>query len=233
MSRKPSRWRLVGWLPLPGLLIAAALAAYYTPPQHLPWKPLSLDQPIGLATHWKIAHTPPVRCRAILSAGGVDFRPARPFTEQGYCMVRDAGGIYGGLPPLYPGHPVMTCREALALAVWQRQSLAPAARDLLGGEVTGVDQFGTYACRDVRGGRVPAHSQHATANAIDISGFRLGDGRRITVEAHYHNPDSRGAFLRRVRADACRVFSSALGPDFNTAHHDHLHLDIGPWGTCR
>jgi hypothetical protein len=233
VSRKPLRGVLVGLAVL--ALAAGGFAAVdaWTPPQDLPWKPLTLDQPIGLATHWKIARVSPARCRSILSAGGVVFRPARPFTQGGYCAVHDAGGLYGGLPPLSPGHPVMTCREALALSVWARQSAAPAARNLLGAELMGLDHFGTYACRDIRGGGLPGPSQHATANAIDISGFRLGDGRRITVAAHYHGADPRGAFLRKVRADACRVFSSSLGPDYNAAHHDHFHLDMGPWGTCR
>jgi hypothetical protein len=233
VTRKPSRifWSLLGLLFI--VIGALAVAVVRAPPQDLPWKPLTLDQPIGLATHWKIARIAPEQCRAVLAAGGVVFRPGRPFSEGGFCHVSDAGGIYGGLAGLSPSHPVMTCREALALAVWERQSVAPAARDLLGAEVMGVEHYGTYACRDIRGGGPPGHSQHAYANAIDISGFRLGDGRRIMVETLYHRQDARGAFLRRVRKDACRVFSSALDPDFNAAHHDHLHLDMGPWGTCR
>jgi len=228
---------------LPLLPIGAALAALLlgglaivarAPPQDLPWKPLTLDQPIGLATHWKIARLAgdPARCRAVLAAGGVVFRPSGALSDRGACEVRNAGGLYGGLPQLLPAHPALTCGEALALAVWGRQSVRPQSRELLGSEVVAVDHYGAYACRDIRGAG-QGRSQHAFANAIDIAGFRLADGRRVTVEAHYRDPGRRGAFLRGVRKDACRVFSTALGPDFNAAHHDHLHLDMGGWGTCR
>jgi len=220
------------------LALAVALAILRAPPEDLPWTPLTLDQPIGLATHWKIARVghDPALCRQVLLRGGVAFRAAGVLSDHGACEVRGAGGVYAGLPPLIPAHPAMTCAEALALSVWERQSVRPRAHDLLGAEVVAVDQLGTYACRDIRGGGGVGMSQHAFANAIDISGFRLGDGRRVTVAAHYHNADPRGTFLRRIYRDGCRVFGSALGPDFNAAHHDHLHLDMGPWTagyTCR
>jgi hypothetical protein len=233
VSRKPLLIGAVGVLAAGALGLAAVDA--WAPPQHLPWKPLTLGQPIGMATHAKIARlaADPPACRAVLAAGGVRFRPGRAFSEGPFCAVKGAGGIYGGLPPLSPSRPVITCGEALGLAVWERQSVLPASRDLLGSQVMIVDHLGTYACRDIRGGGPPGHSQHAYANAIDIAGFRLGDGRRITVAAHYRDPGPRGAFLRKVRKDACRVFGSALGPDYNGAHRDHLHLDMGDWGTCR
>ena len=235
MSRKASRIPAAVAALSTAAVLAGVLLIARAPPEDLPWKPLALDQPMGLATHWKIAALArdPSRCRAVLAAGGVEFRPSGAFSDHGACEVRDAGGLYRGLPPLIPARPAMSCGEALALAVWERQSVRPRSRDILGSEVVAVDHFGAYACRDIRGGGPPGRSQHAFANAIDIAGFRLGDGRRVTVAAHYRDPGARGVFLRRVREDACRVFSAALGPDFNTAHHDHLHLDMGAWGSCR
>lgn len=216
------------------LLVAVLLA----PPQDQPWTPLTLDQPIGLATHWKVARVgrDAERCRALLFRSGIVVRSAGTLTDHGACRVQGAVGVYAGLPPLVPAHPAMSCAEALALAVWERQSVQKRARDGLGAEVVAVDHLGAYACRDIRGGGGEGPSQHAFANAIDISGFRLGDGRRVTVAAHYHDVGPRGAFLRDVHRDACRVFGSALGPGFNAAHHDHLHLDMGGWTavfTCR
>ena len=29
------------------------------------------------------------------------------------------------------------------------------------------------------------------------------------------------------------VFDAVLSPDYNAAHHDHLHLDRGPFRMCR
>jgi len=34
------------------------------------------------------------------------------------------------------------------------------------------------------------------------------------------------AFLRRVHTGACRVLRTALGPEANESHRDHLHLDM-------
>ena len=81
-------------------------------------------------------------------------------------------------------------------------------------------------------------SEHARANAVDIAGFRLEDGRRISVAADWNDRGDKGRFLRDVRDGACRLFSTVLSPDYNRAHRDHLHLDEagrGAWGwrACR
>jgi len=214
---------------------AVALAVdRWAPPQHLPWKPLTLDQPIGLATHWKIARLaagPPDACRAVLAAGGVRFRPAANVIRTGFCATEGAGRVAAGLPGLNPPGAAMTCGETLALAVWLRRSVEPAAREAFHAEVGGLDHFGTYACRAVRGGG-PA-SQHASANAIDVAAIRLADGRKISVLGHYQEGGPRGRFLHAIHQDACRVFAAALGPNYNASHRDHLHLDLGPWRACR
>jgi hypothetical protein len=214
------------------LALAAGVLAVdrFARPQDLPWKPFDLDQPIGLATHFKIARLgrDPARCQAVLAAGGVDFQPV-PDRREGQCRVKDAGRLGDGLAPLIPARPVMTCREALALAVWERHSVQSEARRDLGVGVVGLEHFGTYACRSIRGDA--AHlSQHGLANAIYIAGFQLADHREISVLRDYRRADGPGRFLRRVHADGCRVFGHSLGPDFNAAHKDHLHLDMADFG---
>lgn len=213
-----------------GLAVAALALDRFAPPQDLPWKPLDLDQPIGLSTNFKIARLgrDTTRCEAVLAAGGVDFVPV-PDRSEGQCRVEGAGRLGEGLAPLSPAGPVMTCREALALAVWERHSVQAAARRDLGVGVVGLEHFGTYACRSIRGDA--AHlSQHGLANAIDISGFILADHREISVLKDYRRGDGAGRFLRRVHRDGCRVFGHSLGPDFNAAHKDHLHLDMADFG---
>jgi hypothetical protein len=80
-------------------------------------------------------------------------------------------------------------------------------------------------------------SQHASANAVDISGFTLGDGRQITVAKGWNDAGSPAGdsakFLRAIHQGACRYFRVALSPAFNSAHHDHFHLDRGPLQRCR
>jgi hypothetical protein len=38
-----------------------------------------------------------------------------------------------------------------------------------------------------------------------------------------------------VQQSACKRFDTVLGPDYNSAHHDHLHLEgvIGTKSYCR
>ncbi len=100
--------------------------------------------------------------------------------------------------------------------------------------MTRVLHLGTYACRNIdhrAGGR---RSEHASANAIDIAGFVLADGQRVTLVDAWDGPDVRkAAFLRAVRDGACRFFDVVLGPDYNDAHRDHFHLDMGAYRACR
>ena len=115
----------------------------------------------------------------------------------------------------------------------ERQALQPAAREILGSEVAAIDHYGAYACRRVYGQGEGRVSEHAYANALDVAGFRLRDGRRVTVAADWSDQGEEGRFLRAVRDGACRTFGTVLGPEYNAAHRDHLHLDRGPYRVCR
>jgi hypothetical protein len=215
---------------LAGMLLLA-LVDRLAPPQDLPWKPFSLNQPLGLATAGKLSRiaADPKACRAALAEGGVRVVD-QPTREQGFCSTRDTVRAAGRLSP---AAPVMTCPMALSYALWERQVLVPAARDLLGARITRVDHFGTYACRTIYGRPGERPSQHARANALDVAGVRLSDGRRVTVAADFRDPGAKGRFLRTARDGACRVFGAVLSPDYNAAHADHLHLDHSPYHLCR
>ena len=76
-------------------------------------------------------------------------------------------------------------------------------------------------------------SQHGLGNAIDVSGFRLEDGRLISVKTHWDAGGPEQKFLRRIHKGACELFSVTLGPEYNAAHADHFHLDMGGGKVCR
>ena len=38
------------------------------------------------------------------------------------------------------------------------------------------------------------------------------------------------AFLHTVRAGACEHFTTVLSPDYDSNHHDHLHVDLARRG---
>jgi hypothetical protein len=117
--------------------------------------------------------------------------------------------------------------------MWERHVLQPEAERLFGRRVTGVQTFGTYACRNVYHRDAGRRSQHATANAIDIAGFTLAGGQTVSVLRDWKDKGAKGAFLHAVRDGACDPFQAVLSPDYNAAHADHLHLDLGRWSACR
>lgn len=92
--------------------------------------------------------------------------------------------------------------------------------------------MGVYACCGVGDPITGRPSAHARAQAIDIAGFRLANGRRISVAKDWAGQGAEAVFLRRVRDDACRLFGVTLSPDYNAAHADHLHLEAGRGGLC-
>jgi hypothetical protein len=226
-------WTVLAELSIAGLLGAAAVIRW-APAEDLPWTPLRLDQPLGLATRFKFeaAARDPARCRAVLRDGGVAFSEAPPRTA-GACTTGDTLRLGSAAVSLVPAAPLMTCPQALAYAFWSRHSVLPAARAELGEPVARVEHYGTYACRNVYGRAAGARSQHAYANAIDVAAFRTTSGRRIAVRNDFRDPGPEGRFLRRARDGACRWFSAVLSPDYNAAHRDHFHLDRGRFRACR
>jgi hypothetical protein len=127
------------------------------------------------------------------------------------------------------------CDVARALGDWTRDTLQPAARKAFGARVVKIESMGGYSCRNVIGRPQAAgnRSEHATGNAIDIGGFLLSNGRRVSIVAGWNGMDDERNFLRTVRAGACKRFQTVLSPDYNAAHYNHLHFDLGRGPYCR
>ena len=244
-------WNLMWELAL-GVCAAFALLNVFAPHQDLPWKPLDLDRPIGTATAAKVADFVLPRtaapeqitgvteaCMQVLREAGVEVERAEDRDDGGFCVVRGAVRITGGLStPLAPGGLVMQCPLAVRYVIWDRQVLQPAAQEIFGSKVARVGNAGSYSCRRIYGQTDPSAkpSEHARANALDIGSMTLEDGRTVSVLADWDGTGPRGAegqgFLYRIRNGACRVFSTVLSPDYNEAHANHLHLDGAPRPLC-
>ncbi len=126
----------------------------------------------------------------------------------------------------------VSCPVATTFAAWSRYGVDRAARQILGSPIERIETMGSYSCRNVAGtGRRSAHS---TADAVDVSAFILKDGRRIALLNGWKSSDRREReFLRVVHKSACKRFGTVLGPDYNAAHRDHLHLERGDGSFCR
>jgi hypothetical protein len=209
------------------------------PPTLLP--PPDLRQPAGAMTRARMQMLVdnPQLCRIVLEEAQVrhSMLPGRAANAQGCgypALVRRTAAHGVGWAP---DHPATGCAVAAALHMWERDVLQPAARRHLGQSVTSIRHFGSYSCRNIGGGSEGRISEHARANAIDIAGFRLANGREVSVLRDWRSSDAgTRAFLRDIRDGACRHFSTVLSPDYNQAHADHFHFDQarrGSFGFCR
>ena len=174
-------------------------------------------------------------CEAALNAAGVVFKQVAN-VQEGQCGYQDAIEVKASLADLTPnpGAPKnlpMTCDLAARLHMWERHVVIPAAEKYLGSPVSEIKAFGTFQCRNVAD--TDKLSEHAYAKAADIASFVLADGREISVLDDFYGKDAKGDFLREVRQRACDLFDVTLGPDYNEAHKNHLHVDVGGDHACR
>lgn len=231
-----------------GLLLAATLlfalwATMRGRPQDLPWTPLDLGRPVGLFTGRKITALTedfPV-CRAALDRAGVRYTALPTRAGEGQCGYADGVRLTAGGPRRIGFAPAglgVACPVAAALAVWEWEVVQPAARRHFASSVATIDHFGSYSCRRIYGRDAGNWSEHSTADAVDVAGFRLADGKRITVVGDWSGDTPESRFLHEVRNGACDLFATTLSPDYNAAHRDHLHLDQAArgamgWRACR
>nr|WP_137679710.1 extensin family protein [Aurantiacibacter suaedae] len=118
----------------------------------------------------------------------------------------------------------VTCPVSQAFAGWARYGVDRAARQILGSRLVRIETYGSYNCRNVAG--TSRRSAHATAAAIDISAFVFADGRRVSVLDDWNGGSTaERQFLRVVQTSACRRFGTVLGPEYNSAHRNHFHLE--------
>jgi hypothetical protein len=186
-----------------------------------------------------VAEAPPrdyrVACPAALQ-GRVEARMLPPI-EDGQCGARsplEVTGVLanGRMVPLSSGITT-DCGMATALPEW----IEAIDSYLMARDNTQVAELvvGTsYMCRNVNNASGGNLSFHAFADAIDVTGFRLEDGRTVTVEGDWGEATSpEGRLLRYAHGAACSHFTTVLGPEANALHRDHFHVDLGCHGkTC-
>jgi len=168
----------------------------------------------------------PSACQLRLTKDVAIAAPLQTLDGPGECAVSDAvrleavvmpdGGRVSLAPPA-----TLRCSMAEAIVHWVRDDLAWAALSL-GAPLRSIDNYASYHCRG-RNNIVGAQlSEHGRANALDIRSVGLRDGRHIALTDPYVARD----FRERMRKDACRRFSTVLGPGSDGYHEDHVHVDL-------
>ncbi|MFL1513818.1 extensin-like domain-containing protein [Pseudomonas prosekii] len=231
-----SGWRLL-WLLLLLLVGTAGVSVWRgwvaVPAQWNPWAPLDVKAAPNFLTRYKLMRlrSDAQLCDQALSSSGL--RTSRQAdSPDATCPLTNTLRVQGGEVALSSSF-LASCPLAVAFALFERHALQPASQAVYGQAVTRVDHLGSFACRNMYNRENGARSQHASANALDIAGFRLADGRSVNVLKDWPKNNKDAQFLRQVRDGACEMFSVVLSPDYNAAHRNHFHVDVGGWSVCR
>ena len=221
------------------LTIALGIVAdRVVPEQHLPWRSLNPEAPLGAATKtqfMRLALSPSKTCmdmaEATTNLNSLPSEPHKPNKTCGWKIARTVSG--SSAASLSPIDVDMQCPLAIGAYIWMRE-VDDLAQKHLGSDISKIHHVGTYSCRRQNGNNSGEWSEHAFANAWDITGFELKDGRIISIQKDWKGDNrARTKFLKQARNKACKIFRVTLSPDFNAAHHDHFHLDMGPNRSCR
>ncbi|GEO15043.1 extensin family protein [Microvirga aerophila] len=162
-------------------------------------------------------------CADRLTKLGVRFE-TRPAVQENACSIKGPV-LVSSLPDDVAVSPasLMTCSAAESLAKWTREVLLAEADRHFQTKPTKILIGTSYQCRNQRSGA--KLSEHAFGNGLDIMGFEFAKRSALTIGTHADgSPEA--AFQAAVRAGACPIFTTVLGPGSDAAHGDHLHVDM-------
>jgi hypothetical protein len=129
---------------------------------------------------------------------------------------------------------VTDCRLALAVD--------ELAAKLAGKKVVEIGFISAYRKDDT--GKVKAGERHPAGLAIDVAWMKTDDGREVNVKKDFHGrigartcgqraeqPKTRTdgtSLLREIICEAAgeRMFNLVLTPNYDQAHHDHVHFEV-------
>jgi hypothetical protein len=173
-----------------------------------------------------------VACPSVMS-GQVSAKVLPPIHE-GQCGIQsplslDAVSANGRSIPLNAS-VITDCGMATALPAWiEELDSYVFAHDKT--RIAEINVSTNYACRNVDNAKTGNLSFHAFADALDIMGFKLKDGRTISISPGFNGTPEQGRdVLHFARDAACTHFMTVLGPDADSFHQDNMHLDLACHG---
>ena len=166
-------------------------------------------------------------CRSRLKRLGVRFREIAAINDGGGCGIPypiEVWGLSGGIE-IRPAAK-LNCAMAATFGAWVKKDLGPAVKLRYLSGVKTIHQGSSYSCRTMNSRRGAKLSEHAKGNALDIMKITLKSGREIDVRRPGLFAFRQRAVLNDVRGDACKYFTTVLGPGYDRNHKDHFHFDI-------
>ncbi|MGH7884430.1 MAG: extensin family protein [Thermodesulfobacteriota bacterium] len=204
-----------------------------------PWAPLTIDQQINIVTKWKLNNLKknPDKCLKILKdvpSEYLNYAPLEDYTPLEGCPLTNVVKIKN-TEVEFNSQFVLSCPLAVAWLMFEKQRLKQIADNILGTSIYKINHFGSFSCRNINQMPGSPKSEHAAASALDISGFVLKDGSIISVLKHWENnkEEKKSEFLLQFRNEACEFFGTVLGPEYNSSHLNHFHIDNKNTTICR
>lgn len=188
--------------------------------------PQNLNEAPGWFTAYKLKSLDldPEACSVALDQAGIDGTLQPDEAESATCQ-KQGTVLLSKLSDARMKEEQTRCNIAARLYMWERNVVQPAARRYFHQSVAEVTHLGSYNCRTIHGS---SHmSEHATANAIDITGFKLANGKLISIRIDWNKTGPESDFLHEMRAGICKYYNLTLSPDYNADHADHFHVDMG------
>ncbi|QLK61659.1 extensin [Enterobacteriaceae bacterium Kacie_13] len=229
------------WIGLTTILIVlisfALWIAERIPAAYNPMAPISVSDSPNLITRYKLRRLDnnPQGCLEALeraqAAGAIQFTSVG--NMGGRCPLKDPVRVRGFGDVSLSSSYLASCRLALSSAMFVSQVAKPLATEVLRSPLVRIDHLGSYACRNIYNKPNARLSEHATAEALDIAGFRLKDGRQLTVLKQWSQTSGEGQFIHTLFTQSCLYFGNSIGPDYNAAHANHFHLGLRWFGFCR
>lgn len=174
-------------------------------------------------------------CYSLLDENGVSFEILKKAKGVQFPIRTDSplGGVKFNYLYDSPLYSIMDCRLAVALIEWGALLADYGVKE--------VGHMRTYSPdAKIRGGRLK--SGHSRGMAIDAAGFLFKNGelwqieevwtdRRRHVDPCDPGRRDRTDKLETLREITCKtaeldLFQVILTPHYNSAHHDHLHLEL-------
>lgn len=218
------------------MLIAGAAAVGYRwlPSYYNPFTPLTLDDPPGKITQFKLRRLTPEACEQLLVQANrrALIRTQAVADSDGACPLRNVVRVRSFGPVALSGSFLASCPLALSSALFVSQQARPLTRAYMGSELAQIEHLGSFACRNIYHRPDARLSEHATADALDISAFRLANGRRVTILNGWTSAGTQ-PWLGALLAASCGYYGNGLGPNYNAAHANHFHLGMHGFGLCR
>ena len=163
-------------------VIAAAIAGYrWLPSYYNPFVPLTLDDPPGTLTQFKLRRLTPEHCEILLAQANARqlIRTQSVADSAGECPLSDVVRVRSFGRVSLSSSFLASCPLALSSALFINQQARPLTETMMGSSLSRVEHLGSFACRNIyHRPQMPGAANMQTAQALDISGFTLENGQR-------------------------------------------------------